>query len=83
MGVTPSPGPVGTVISPSASITNGSVTSRLKNLEDELVSPGRVNPGNYARAIFDARPMPVSTIPPHQTGTPRATATSWIALALR
>ena len=79
----PSPGSVGTVIMPSASIVSGSVTSWLKNREDELVSPITVNPGSDASAMLAARPIPVSTMPPHHTGTPRLSATSWIAFALR
>ena len=47
------------------------------------VSPGRVNPGSDASAMFAARPSPVSTMPPHHTGTPRARQRSWIALASR
>ena len=37
------------------------------------MSPGRVNPGRAASAALAARPIPVSTIPPHQTGMPRST----------
>ena len=32
-------------------------------------------------ATLAARPIPNSCIPPHQTGTPRATQTSWIRFA--
>ena len=36
------------------------------------MSPGRVKFGQAARARFAARPMPVSSSPPHHTGTPLA-----------
>ena len=35
------------------------------------MSPGRVKPLSDARARLAARPTPVSSIPPHQTGIPR------------
>ena len=41
-------------------------------LADADVSPGKVNPGKAARAKLAARPMPVSSIPPHHTATPRS-----------
>ena len=47
------------------------------------MSPGRVNPGSAASAALAARPSPVSTIPPHQTGIPFAWHRSWIRLAFR
>ena len=47
------------------------------------MSPGSVKPGSAASATFAARPMPVSSMPPHQTGTPCAAQTSWIRRASR
>ena len=46
------------------------------------MSPGSVKPGRLASATFAARPMPVSSMPPHHTGTPRARHRSWIARAM-
>lgn len=34
------------------------------------ISPGKVKPGRLANARLDARPTPVSNIPPHQTAIP-------------
>ena len=42
---------------------------------------GSVKPGNAASAAVAARPIPVSSIPPHQTGRPRSRHRSWIRRA--
>ena len=38
---------------------------------DADTSPGKVNPGNVDIAMLCARPIPDSSIPPHQTGVDR------------
>src|SRR3989304_138481 len=45
------------------------------------MSPGRVNPGSEASARLEARPIPVSSIPPHQTGIPRSRHVAWMRRA--
>ena len=45
------------------------------------MSPGRLNPGSDANARLAARPMPVSNMPPHQTGTELDKQMSWTARA--
>ena len=41
---------------------------------DAEMSPVSVNPSSAASAALAARPMPVSSIPPHHTGTPELDA---------
>src|SRR3972149_1686700 len=43
------------------------------------MSPGKLKPGKLASARLAARPTPVSSIPPHHTGTPWAWHRSWMA----
>ena len=45
------------------------------------MSPGSVKPGRLASARLPAQPTPVSSIPPHQTGTSRPRHRSWMATA--
>ena len=42
--------------------------SRAQNRRDAEMSPGNVNPSSAASAALAARPIPVSSIPPHHTG---------------
>ncbi len=43
------------------------------------MSAGSVKPGSEQRARLTARPMPDSSIPPHQSGTPWSRQRSWIS----
>ena len=62
---------MGTATVPSAATsTGGTMTSRSKYRRLPEMSPGRVKPGRLARATLCARPIPDSSIPPHQRGTP-------------
>ena len=44
------------------------------------MSPGTVKPGRVANAMLCARPIPDSSIPPHQTGQPASTQASCMAI---
>jgi len=68
---TPSPGVVvGTGTSPSAFIVHsGLTTSRDQYRALGLKSPGKLKFGNDANATLYARPIPLSNMPPHHTGT--------------
>ena len=57
--------------------------SRAQNRRDAETSPGSVNPSSAASAALAARPMPVSSIPPHHTGMPRSRHRSWMRRAAR
>ena len=61
----------------SAISHSGSTMSRSQYRRLGLRSPGRVNPGSEARATLWARPMPLSSMPPHHTGMPWRCARSW------
>ena len=61
-GSTPRPGPDGTAIIPPGRSTKGSVRSSGKYLALALMSPGRVNPGNEARARLAARTLDPATV---------------------
>jgi hypothetical protein len=80
---TPSPGAlVGTGTNPAAFIVQAGVTtSRAQYRALGLKSPGKLKFGNDANATLYARPIPLSNIPPHHTGTTGAAAAhrSWIA----
>ena len=52
-------------------VTAGSIMSSSQYRELAETSPGKVNPDKVAMAMLCARPMPDSSIPPHQTGTLR------------
>ena len=72
---TPMPGAVGTCTMPSASIVHsGETTSRAQYRALGLRSPGSEKFGSDASATLYARPMPLSSMPPHQTGMPARAA---------
>src|SRR5206468_396287 len=76
---TPRPQRVGTAIVPPFWSTNGGSTmssAQYRSLAE--MSPGSRKFGRVARATLQARPIPVSSMPPHHTGTPPFAAMSWI-----
>src|ERR1700733_3038069 len=76
------PGPDGAAIFPDEdTVTGGSIMSCSQYRFDADTSPGKVNPGSVDIAILWARPMPDSSMPPHQTGTACSDAYAWIFLA--
>src|SRR5678810_1320435 len=83
---TPRPGiDAGTGTNPSAFIVHSGVTtSRAQYRALGLRSPGSWKFGRLAKATLYARPIPLSNIPPHHTGTTGCAAAhrSWIASAV-
>ena len=65
---------------PSVASSACSVMSRAYVRLADAVSPGYTKPGIVATWMLWARPMPVSSMPPHHIGTPRSTHRSWIRL---
>src|SRR6185437_2485861 len=82
--VTPSPGASsGTRTMPSASIVHSGVTtSRAQYRALGERSPGSLKFGSDASATLYARPTPLSSIPPHQTGMAFRSHRSWMAFAV-
>ena len=54
--------------------TSGVIISSVQYLFEAEISPAMVKPAWVAIAILWARPIPASSIPPDQTGTPRSCA---------
>src|SRR5579859_7472477 len=64
----PIPGVCGSTISPALlTVTSGSMMSSDQYRFEADTSPGNVKFGSDDNAILCARPMPVSSIPPHHT----------------
>src|SRR6267142_2031373 len=65
----PIPTPFGAAIVPlGETVTGGSIMSSSQYLELAETSPGKVNPASVAMAMLWARPIPDSSMPPHQSG---------------
>ena len=71
----------GTFVRPLPLIVHsGETTSRAQYRALGLVSPGFRKFDIDASATLYALPIPLSNMPPHQTGTPLASQKSWIAI---